>query len=115
MQKGKRMLEKIKIRLASMGILSSKDDESKDDVLMLMLADATDAVLTYCHRNKLPMKLEYIIRDLVVREIQAENADNVSSVKRGDTQITYTQSITKDNFTEKEICALNAYRRLRMG
>ena len=52
------MLEKIKIRLASMGILSSKDDESKDDVLMLMLADATDAVLTYCHRNKLPMKLE---------------------------------------------------------
>ncbi len=109
------MLEKIKIRLASMGMLVSKDDTSEDEILMLMLSDATNAVLTYCHRNKLPMKLEYIVRDLVVREIQAENADNVSSVKRGDTQITYAQAITKDSFTEKDICALNAYRRLRVG
>lgn len=109
------MLEKIKIRLVSLGILGSKDDTSQDEVLALMLSDATNAVLTYLHRNRLPMKLEYIVRELVVRGIQIENAENISSIKRGDTQITYAVAITKDSFTQKDICALNAYRRLRIG
>jgi len=109
------MLEKIRIRLASLGMLESKDDTSKDEILALMVSDAKDAVLTYCHISRLPMRLEYIVRDLVVREIQAENADNISAVKRGDTQITYAQAITKDSFTAKDIHALNSYRRLRVG
>ena len=50
-----------------------------------------------------------------MRGVQADNADNVSAIKRGDTQINYATAVTSDSFTEKEIKALNSFRRLRVG
>lgn len=109
------MLEKLKLRLASLGMLAGRDDTSQDEVLALMVSDAADAVLAYCHRDFLPEGLEYLVRELVVRALQADGGGNVSSVKRGDTQITYTAAITKDSLTERDRHALNSYRRLRIG
>lgn len=109
------MLEKVKIRLAALGILVSKDDTSQDEVLELMIHDATDAVLAYCHRKTLPDALSGVVRELVVRTAQSEGAENVASVKRGDTQISYVQTISRDSFTALEIHILNSYRRLRIG
>lgn len=109
------MLDKIKIRLASLGFLNGEEDTSQDAVLLLMLEDAQDAVKAYCHRKDIPKGLEHVVRGLVVRGVQADNADNVSAIKRGDTQINYATAVTSDSFTEKEIKALNSFRRLRVG
>jgi len=109
------MLDKIKIRLASLGFLNGEGDTSQDAVLLLMLEDAQDAVKAYCHRKDIPKGLEHVVRGLVVRGVQADNADNVSAIKRGDTQINYATAVTSDSFTEKEIKALNSFRRLRVG
>lgn len=109
------MLDKIKIRLASLGFLKSEEDTSQDGVLLLMLDDAQEAVKAYCHRKDIPKGLEHVVRGLVVRGVQTDNADNVSSIKRGDTQINYATAVTSDSFTEKEIKVLNSFRRLRMG
>ena len=48
------MLDKIKIRLASLGFLNGEGDTSQDAVLLLMLEDAQDAVKAYCHRKDIP-------------------------------------------------------------
>ena len=109
------MLDKIKIRLASLGFLQGEEDTSQDAVLLLMLDDAQEAVKAYCHRKDIPKGLEYVVRSLVVRAVQADNADNVSAIKRGDTQINYATAVTSDSFTEKEIKVLNSFRRLRIG
>lgn len=109
------MLGKIKVRLASLGILQGEEDTSSDSVLLLMLEDAQDVVKAYCHRKDIPKGLEHVVRELVVRSVREDNADNISAIKRGDTQINYTAVMTPDNFTEKEIRVLNSFRRLRTG
>lgn len=109
------MLEKIKVRLASLGILQGEEDTSQDGVLLQMLEDAQETVKAYCHRKDIPKGLEHVVRELVVRSVQADNADNVSAIKRGDTQINYMTAMTADDFTEKEIRVLNSFRRLRTG
>lgn len=110
-----RMLDKIRIRLASLGFLSGEEDTSQDSVLLLMLEDAQDAVKAYCHRKDIPKGLEHVVRGLVVRGVQTDNTDSVSAIKRGDTQINYVTAMTADSFTEKEIKALNSFRRFRVG
>lgn len=109
------MLDKVKIRLASLGFLKDEGDTSQDAVLQLILDDAAEAVKAYCHRKDIPKGLEHVVRGLVVSAVQADNADNVSSIKRGDTQISYTRTVTSDSFTEKDIKALNNFRRVRTG
>ncbi len=109
------MLDKVKIRLASLGFLQDEGDTSQDAVLQLILDDAKEAVRAYCHRNDIPKGLEHVVRGLVVRAVQADNADNVSSIKRGDTQISYTGTVASDSFTGKEIKVLNSFRRVRTG
>lgn len=109
------MLDKIKIRLASLGFLKDEEDTSQDAVLRLILDDAQEAVKAYCHRKDIPKGLEHVVRGLVVRAVQADNADNVSAITRGDTQISYASAVTADSFTEKEIKVLNSFRRVRMG
>lgn len=109
------MLDKIRIRLASLGFLNGEEDTSQDGVLLLMLEDAQDVVKAYCHRKDIPKGLEHVVRGLVVRGVQADNADNVSAIKRGDTQINYATAVTPDSFTEKEIKAMNSFRRFRVG
>lgn len=103
------MLEKIKI------MTGLKEIEISDDVLQLMIDDATDAVLNYCHRKELPKKLEWVVRELVINKIADDNEGNISSIKRGDMQITYAGPITPDSFTQKQIAGLNEFRKLRIG
>lgn len=109
------MLEKIKIRLVALGIIKDMEDGSQDAVLSLMISDATDAVLVYCHRKTLPRELEYLVRDIVVKTLRADNDGNIAAIKRGDTQINYATAITAEGFNQKEIAALNSFRRLRIG
>lgn len=109
------MLEKIKIRMASLGMLQSAEDTSQDAVLRQILDDAQEAVKAYCHRKDIPKGLEHVVRELVVRSVKADNADNVAAIRRGDTQISYAEAVTADGFTEKEIKVLNSFRKLRIG
>lgn len=103
------MLEKIKI------MTGLKEMETNDEVLQIMIDDATDAVLNYCHRKELPKKLEWVVRELVINKIADDNEGNISSIKRGDTQINYTSPISTADFSIKQISSMNEYRKLRIG
>lgn len=103
------MLEKIKI------MTGLKEIETNDETLQLMIDDATDAVLNYCHRKELPKKLEWVVRELVINKVIDDNSENILSIKRGDMQITYASPITAYSFTQKQIASLNEFRKLRIG
>ena len=102
-------LQKIKIK---QGIPA--DNTDSDAVLTLMIQDTMQAVCNYCHRESCPDGLEYLVREVVNKTIELDNSGNISSVKRGDTQINYNTSITLDSFTDKQIKAMNNYRILRI-
>lgn len=51
--------------------------------------DASKAVCLYCHRKTLPEDLEFVVRELVINKVKADNDGNIQSIKRGDTQINY--------------------------
>lgn len=86
-----------------------------DEVLRLMLEDAVIMIRIFCNRDIFPVQLEYVARQIVVNAFYKENGDNVASIKRGDTQITYTETISKDDMTQehRELC--RKYRRMRTG
>lgn len=101
-------LEKIKV-------LRSIEGVEQDAVLKIMIEDANSSIKEYCHIKAVPERLEYIVRELVLATIDKDNGGNVASIKRGDTQINYTTSITADSFSAKQRNVLNGYRKLRIG
>lgn len=104
------MLKKVKVRL---GI--SPEMTEHDGVLLLMLEDAVIMIRIFCNRDVFPVQLEYVARQVVINAFYKENGENVASIKRGDTQITYTETISRDDMTQehRELCC--KYRRLRTG
>lgn len=103
------MLEKVKLML---GIKSN--DTSYDDILNLMIEDTTTAVLNYCRIRKLPKELESTVREIVVNKYKSIEIDNVESVKRGDTEVTYSEAIGVKDFTDIQKASLNRFRRFIM-
>ena len=102
------MLNKVKLRL---GI--DKDEVEHDEVLHLMLEDAIMVIKIFCNRDVFPDQLEYVARQMVINAFYKENGENVASIKRGDTQITYTETINRDDLSQehRELCC--KYRMLR--
>lgn len=102
------MLSKVKSRI-------EVGSDENDTILRQMIEDAVMAITLFCNRKVFPWQLEYIARQMVVNAFQRENGENVASIKRGDTQITYSNMITQDSMTQeqKDICC--KFRRFRTG
>ncbi len=104
------MLEKVKSRI---GI--GKEDTAGDAVLLTMLEDAVMAITLFCNRKVFPYQLEYVARQMVVSSFDRENGDHVASIKRGDTQITYSSVITENAMTQEQRDICCKFRRFRVG
>lgn len=104
------MLQKVKIKQQI-----APEDTAQDTVIKLMLEDAMAAITDHCRRRSFPAQLEYVAREIVNQAIDRDNADNVSSIKRGDTQINYNTVISADDFTAKQIKAMARYKKMIIG
>lgn len=104
------MLAKIKLRL---GI--DPEETEHDAVLRLMLEDAVMAIQIFCNRDAFPFQLEHVARQMVVNAFYKENGENVASIKRGDTQITYMETISREDMTQEHRDLCCRYRVLRTG
>jgi hypothetical protein len=100
--------------LASIKKLAEINNEDSDPVLEWMLKDTIQAILDYCRISKLPKQLEGFVKSLVMRQFNFENGDNINSIKRGDTTVSYGCTIGIEDFTDKDKRRLNAYRRFVM-
>ena len=94
--------------------LAGIETNEQDGVLQLMIADASAAVRDYCNRKECPAELSYVVRELVLDHYRMENGDDVASIKRGDTQINYKNTITKDSFTARQQDPMYRYRLVRV-
>lgn len=103
-------LKKIKLK---QGIPEENTDN--DSVVLLMISDAMDAVCAYCHRKRCPDELEYLVREIVNGAIASDNIGAIASIRRGDTQIDYNTSITVQSCTDRQIKAMNSFRKLKLG
>ncbi len=104
------MMEILKAIKQLAGIVTN----DQDGVLQLMIADASAAVRDYCNRKECPPELAYVVREIVLDHYRLENGDSIASVKRGDTQIQYQNTITKEQFTPRQRDAMCRYRLVRM-
>ena len=102
------MLEKVKARI---GIPA--DETANDAVLIQMLEDAVMSITLFCNRQVFPYQLEYIARQMVVNAFYKENGEHVASIKRGDTQITYAETITEDSMSQEQRDICCKFRRFR--
>ena len=104
------MLQKVKLMLEI-----DPQDTSKDELLKLMLEDATTEVLNYCRIKTLPAELEGFVRTKVTERFKAREVDGVEKVKRGDTEVTYAENTAGANgFTAEDKASLNRFRRFLM-
>lgn len=82
------ILEKVKLLLNAKG-------SSLDELLSFQIEIVSDKVKNYCNREDIPTGLENIIAEMVVDNYKSSGSGdggsggNVTSIKRGDTQITY--------------------------
>lgn len=103
------MLDEIKLFLSI-----DKEDTSKDSLLQLLIEDAECFILNYCNIKKLPDRLTYVVKQIVADKFKSITQDNnVASIKRGDTQITYNITTDINSFTKNQISILNKFRKIK--
>lgn len=100
--------------LPAIKTLLGLETSEQDAVLQIMIEDARSAVRDYCNRKECPEALDYVVRQLVINSFTENNEGQIASVRRGDTQISYAQPITKGSFTELQRNAMNRYKMIRM-
>lgn len=100
--------------LASVKTLLGIETDKQDAILQVMIDDAKAAVRDYCNRKAYPEQLDYVVREMVINAFNSNNEGNVTSIKRGDTQISYAEPITGAVFTDRQRSAMNRYKVIRM-
>ena len=100
--------------LAAVKTLLGIETDDQDAVQQNMIDEEKAAVRDYCCRKDYPEHLDHVVRELVVNAFNSNNEGNVTSVKRGDTQISYAEPITGEVFTDRQRSVMNRYKVIRM-
>lgn len=97
-------LEKLKIRV---GI--SLEDNSKDDLLNVILDDAAAQILDFTNRTELLPKMEGLQKELSIEYYNRQGSEGESSRNEGGVSVSYSTEIPESIKTR-----LVAYRRLKV-
>ncbi len=86
---------KIEILDAAKTLLEIKD-EKNDELLMLLIDDTVNAVLSYCRLDVLPRTLVSLIPTLTAERYRLNMREGVKSVTEGERRVEYAEG--KNNF-----------------
>ena len=100
--------------LESIKILLNIEDESKDELLEIMIEDSKRAILDYCLINTYKKEFDSAVRELVVNAFKSSENEGVSSITRGNTSISYI-TIDSSSFGEKIKAMLHRYKKIQVG
>ncbi len=70
-------------------LLLGINDDEKDDVILLMIDEVTDAAKAYCRLEALPRQLESFIPTLAARRYQSNYDGGVKVITEGDRRVEY--------------------------
>ena len=76
--------------LDAVKLLLGIKDNDKDDVLMLLIEDTVNSVLTYCGIDVLPRQIVSFIPTLTVKRYTANQNGCVKSVTEGERKVEYS-------------------------
>lgn len=99
-------LDKLKLKLKI-------TDNSRDDLLEMLLEDAEDAIKGLTNRDKLLDEMQRLVVKYAMIEYERYNnevTNNVSSMSQGDVSISYTNDIPSDLYKE-----IISYRKLKIA
>ena len=100
--------------LESIKILLEIEDNSRDEVLKIMIEDSKRAILDYCLINTYKKEFDSAVRELVVTAFKFGENEGVASITRGNTSISYT-TIDSSSFSEKIKAMLHRYKKIKVG
>ncbi|MGN7402742.1 phage head-tail connector protein [Cytobacillus praedii] len=96
-----------------------------DKLLNMYIEEVGQSILTFCNRTDIPAELNFVYANMIIDLIASENNKTnpeanrvVTSIKEGDTQISYGSSISASESSTIEIVnnyksQLLRYRKLR--
>lgn len=89
-------------------------DSNQDELLSFYINLVEDEIKNYCNIDSIPKGLENLKIRMVI-DVYNREFNNVSSIKRGDTQIVYinTNNIIDKSFVKDYYLQLNQFKRLR--
>ena len=94
--------------LESIKKLLNIEDESKDELLEIMIEDSKRAILDY------KKEFDSAVRELVVNAFKSSENEGVASVTRGNTSVSYI-TIDSSVFSEKIKAMLHRYKKIKVG
>ena len=83
------MEDKINQILAATKLIAGITNDNDDELLLLMIDDAINAVLSYCRIEFLPRQLESFIPTIVARQFENSTHMGVKSVIEGERRVEY--------------------------
>lgn len=86
--------------LKSIKVLLELEDDSKDDILKIMIEDSKRAILDYCILKSYKKEFDSVVRELVINNFKNSENEGVASITRGNTSISYTM-IDSTSFSQK--------------
>lgn len=100
--------------LEGIKILLEIEDNSRDEVLKIMIEDSKRAILDYCLINTYKKEFDSAVRELVVNAFKSSENEGVASITRGNTSISYI-TIDSSSFSEKIKAMLHRYKKIKVG
>lgn len=83
------MEDRINQILAATKLIAGITNDNDDELLLLMIDDAINAVLAYCRIEFLPRQLESFIPTIVARQFENSTHMGVKSVTEGERRVEY--------------------------
>ncbi|MBQ8301499.1 MAG: phage head-tail connector protein [Clostridia bacterium] len=83
------MEDKINQILAATKLIAGITNDNDDELLLLLIDDAINAVLSYCRIEFLPRQLESFIPTIVARQFDGRAHIGVKSVTEGERRVEY--------------------------
>lgn len=111
------------LELTTLKALLGITDTTQDAALQFVLDDVTETICNYCHVDELPLGLTNTAYRMAIDIYRAEGigsaaapAGTVSSIKEGDTTVSFVRQASESSYTASVLkqyeAQLNRYRRV---
>lgn len=108
------MLEIIKRILVSKAIITNEDN-SKDGLINDYISAAKQKIMNECWRKDFPHELDHVVVEMVTGKMSNGATPGITSIKRGDTSMSYDSSDAFHRTLERYSGELEPFRRVIVG
>lgn len=91
------------------------NDDSQDEVIDYYINAAKQRIMNECWRDDYPPELDHVVVEMVTGKMSNESVPGITSIKRGDTSMSYDSSDAFHRTLERYSDELGYYRKVKVG